>query len=181
MKAITHSTSFAMLTALAMLTLLALPFTSFAATDWEAAAPTALNFTCLGGQPFPHTIDTITQDVGGNIVGTGHYNDDPSVTWDLEGTIVDSLLTMKITYNSTYFGSIYNLSGSIAANGSASGSVDSNCESFTMPAGSFVVDTPEEPTNPTTKEECKKGGWEDFGFKNQGQCVRFVETGKDSR
>lgn len=35
--------------------------------------------------------------------------------------------------------------------------------------------------NPATKADCMKGGWEAFGFKNQGQCVRFVETGKDSR
>ena len=35
--------------------------------------------------------------------------------------------------------------------------------------------------NPQTKNECKKGGWESFGFKNQGQCIRFVNTGKDSR
>jgi hypothetical protein len=35
--------------------------------------------------------------------------------------------------------------------------------------------------NPRTAEECKDGGWERFGFKNQGQCVRFVQTGKDSR
>lgn len=33
----------------------------------------------------------------------------------------------------------------------------------------------------TEKSDCFKGGWEDYGFKNQGQCVRFVETGKDSR
>jgi hypothetical protein len=32
-----------------------------------------------------------------------------------------------------------------------------------------------------TKDDCKKGGWEDFGFRNQGQCIRFVNTGKDSR
>jgi len=37
------------------------------------------------------------------------------------------------------------------------------------------------PADPATKEECMKGGWEDFGFDNQGQCIRFVETGKDSR
>lgn len=37
------------------------------------------------------------------------------------------------------------------------------------------------PVNPTNKDECKVGGWEAFGFKNQGQCIRFVETGKDSR
>ena len=36
-------------------------------------------------------------------------------------------------------------------------------------------------SNPTSKDDCKNGGWEDFGFKNQGQCVRYVETGKDSR
>lgn len=27
-------------------------------------------------------------------------------------------------------------------------------------------------------EQCKKGGWKNFGFKNQGQCIRFVNTGK---
>jgi hypothetical protein len=35
--------------------------------------------------------------------------------------------------------------------------------------------------NPTTQDECKNGGWEDFGFRNQGQCIRFVNTGQDSR
>jgi hypothetical protein len=32
-----------------------------------------------------------------------------------------------------------------------------------------------------TKDDCKNNGWVQFGFKNQGQCVRFIETGKDSR
>ena len=31
---------------------------------------------------------------------------------------------------------------------------------------------------PTSKDECKKGGWQSFGvFKNQGDCVSFVATG----
>jgi hypothetical protein len=32
---------------------------------------------------------------------------------------------------------------------------------------------------PATKEECKNGGWRDFGstFKSQGDCVSFVTTG----
>ena len=49
--------------------------------------------------------------------------------------------------------------------------------------GAFVLDdfTFEAQNDPETKDDCKKGGWEQFGFKNQGQCVRFVETGKDSR
>lgn len=37
------------------------------------------------------------------------------------------------------------------------------------------------PDKPTDANACKRGGWSAFGFKNQGQCVRFVETGKDSR
>lgn len=28
---------------------------------------------------------------------------------------------------------------------------------------------------PTSKEQCKQDGWRDFGFKNQGQCIKFVE------
>jgi hypothetical protein len=31
------------------------------------------------------------------------------------------------------------------------------------------------------KDECRDGAWEDAGFQNQGQCIRFVNTGKDSR
>jgi hypothetical protein len=34
------------------------------------------------------------------------------------------------------------------------------------------------PTEPTTKEECFKGGWQNFGFNNQGACVAFVSKGK---
>jgi hypothetical protein len=30
---------------------------------------------------------------------------------------------------------------------------------------------------PTTEDECKNGGWRNFGnFKNQGDCVSFVAT-----
>jgi branched-chain amino acid transport system substrate-binding protein len=37
-----------------------------------------------------------------------------------------------------------------------------------------------DPSQPTTKVECRKGGWEDFanaGFRSQGDCIRFVRTG----
>ncbi len=35
--------------------------------------------------------------------------------------------------------------------------------------------------NPQVVDDCKKGGWKNYGFRNQGQCIRFVNTGKDSR
>jgi hypothetical protein len=28
---------------------------------------------------------------------------------------------------------------------------------------------------PTARDQCKNGGWAQFGFKNQGQCVAFVQ------
>jgi hypothetical protein len=30
---------------------------------------------------------------------------------------------------------------------------------------------------PTTKDQCKGDGWKQFGFKNQGQCIAFVNHG----
>jgi hypothetical protein len=37
-----------------------------------------------------------------------------------------------------------------------------------------VVDAP---PLPTSKEQCKQGGYAAFGFTNQGQCVAFVQRG----
>ena len=34
---------------------------------------------------------------------------------------------------------------------------------------------------PTAKAECTNGGWVTFGFANQGQCIKVVNTGNDSR
>jgi hypothetical protein len=45
----------------------------------------------------------------------------------------------------------------------------------------LVSPVPPAPVDPTTHDDCYKGGWSDFNFRNQGQCVRFVETGIDSR
>lgn len=33
-------------------------------------------------------------------------------------------------------------------------------------------------TPATSDDQCKNGGWQTFGFKNQGQCIQFVNTGK---
>jgi fibronectin-binding autotransporter adhesin len=43
-------------------------------------------------------------------------------------------------------------------------------ESCDSGAFELVQQTPK----PTTKEECKKGGYKEFGFKNQGRCIAFV-------
>jgi len=45
----------------------------------------------------------------------------------------------------------------------------------------FVSPEPPVPTEPVSHEDCLNGGWAEFAFRNQGQCMRFVETGVDSR
>lgn len=35
--------------------------------------------------------------------------------------------------------------------------------------------------SPVSKDACKGNGWTAFGFRNQGQCIQYVNTGKDSR
>jgi len=43
-------------------------------------------------------------------------------------------------------------------------------------AGNVVV--VDAPPLPTSRDQCKNGGWRDFpGFKNQGDCVSYVATG----
>ena len=62
-------------------------------------------------------------------------------------------------------------------------SVPGDCSSPPAPFFSFsagvisgdiaVVDA-QPPAQPTSKEQCKDGGWQQYDFKNQGQCVAFV-------
>jgi hypothetical protein len=52
--------------------------------------------------------------------------------------------------------------------------------SRTIPADfwDFFVDNVSFTAFPTSKDECKNGGWQSFGvFKNQGDCVSYVATG----
>jgi 6-phosphogluconolactonase len=40
--------------------------------------------------------------------------------------------------------------------------------------GAFDVAVSPSPLVPSSKDQCKNGGWREFGFKNQGDCVSFV-------
>jgi hypothetical protein len=52
--------------------------------------------------------------------------------------------------------------------------------SSTVVSGDIAIE--DAPELPTAKDQCKNGGWRDFGvFKNQGQCVSFVATGGKQR
>jgi pullulanase-type alpha-1,6-glucosidase len=54
---------------------------------------------------------------------------------------------------------------------------------FTVPARTTAVfvqleeePEPPAPERPTDKHQCFDGGWRDFGFRNQGECVSYVQS-----
>lgn len=67
--------------------------------------------------------------------------------------------------------------------GSYQSSVDAQVDAlvFNDITYNFELDdaAPEQPVLPTNKDQCKDDGWQNFGttFKNQGQCVAFVNSG----
>ena len=102
--------------------------------DWQLSAPASLDFTC-GGGTYAHTLLTVAQDQDGNLTGTGHYNPNNAYTWDMTGTVSGTDVSMQIVYTGLSAGSVYNLVGTIAPDGSILGTSDSNCQTFEMPAG----------------------------------------------
>ena len=50
-----------------------------------------------------------------------------------------------------------------------------------LPGVDFAFRTFVTPLGPISKDQCKNDSWKVWGFINQGQCVRFIETGQDGR
>lgn len=115
--------------------------------DWSLNASSIVVFSCGGGD-YSHTFDTIVPGSSGNFTGTGHYNPNNSYFWDLNGNITGNNITFTITYMGAEAGSVYISSGTIASDGSISGITDSNCQSFSMVAGSASKE-------PQTYKQCR--------------------------
>ena len=54
-------------------------------------------------------------------------------------------------------------------------------ESEDVIAEDGIIVTVDALEDPDTVHDCRRGGWRDFGFDNQGRCIQFVLTGRDSR
>jgi hypothetical protein len=72
--------------------------------------------------------------------------------------------------------------GSLGVNqGSGNPGIVSNADAMyvSVNGSKTTYDFELNPPMPTTKEQCKNGGWQNYGstFKNQGDCVSFVATG----
>jgi hypothetical protein len=109
-------------------------------------------------------------DSSGNSLGE---NDDSDPTFGAQGSVhpFDSYIEVVLTPGTYYV------------------EVGSCCPRFPVPDGATyelqvsVEHHADEPDVPTTKDECKKGGWRNFTnpdgsplFKNQGDCVSYVAS-----
>ena len=45
---------------------------------------------------------------------------------------------------------------------------------LSAPAPVCTGGEPEEPSTPASKDDCRDGGYEQYGFKNQGECIAWV-------
>lgn len=103
---------------------------------------------------------------------------------------VDAWNTLTITHDSDAQTFVFKVNGTSVASapdeGSANiGAVILNSKNY-APAPSYNVHWSNFAygnitSSPTTKDSCKANGWQDYGFRNQGLCIQYVNTGKDSR
>ncbi|MCL4439132.1 MAG: hypothetical protein M1609_00640 [Firmicutes bacterium] len=105
---------------------------------WKLKAPQEITFVC-GGSNYVHTLGIVSNLPDGNFTGTGYYNPDRTYTWKMTGNISGDNINFQIVYTGTGAGTVYNGFGTIASDGSISGTVDNNCQTFTMGVGSAVV------------------------------------------
>ena len=138
-----------------------------ATTGWNTLSATGrscLRVSCFG-TGFPQPAFSAAR------LGTPGGADAPAA---LAGAASSSLTTFDI---GPFLLPGTNLITVTGANGLGCGAGAYSCN----PAGVVFGGSLSFQSDPLTKDQCKDGGWETFGFSNQGQCVRFVETGKDSR
>ncbi len=106
---------------------------------WALTAPRSLDFVCEG-YTFNHMLNTVTNNTPsvGLFTGTGYYIPNQNLTWDVNGTIIGDAITFHVVYTGIGAGTVYNLTGTIAPDGSISGTSDRNCQTFSMPAGTAM-------------------------------------------
>jgi len=90
---------------------------------WDVRGTYPLNVTFGGIYPHVMTIDTIIPQSPTSTVfsGTGYYVPDPSYTWTVTGSVVDSNISFDILYTGTAAGYMFHAVGTIAPDGSMSG------------------------------------------------------------
>ena len=129
-------TVFSVLAGSAMLALSALP--AFAKVErvagpWDLSGTWVINYHCTSGcsGDYPHTYNLTGDPDTGSFSGTGFYNPNPAVTEDVNGTVVGSDVNYQSVYNNVNPGYTVDATGTIADDGSMSGTATGPGQAFT--------------------------------------------------
>lgn len=164
-----------------------------AAPLWNTTGNWVINFE-LGGGTYPHDL-MLAQDSAGDLAGSGGYPAGGAhvYAWAIDsGTVSGNTISFTAHYTASADAvtplTIMHVTGTIAADGSMSGVWDDNYQGGSRTGTWSSASGHATPilviVVPTTKDQCKNDGWKsvtraDSGtFKNQGDCIQFVNTGK---
>lgn len=113
-----------------------------------------------------------TSNYGANPIGTTGPYDSLNVGTNPAPSVGTALPTANDAYQNSSWTGAYCDNG---ASGTGTFRLDAGCWTGFLPAIKIAATVP----MPTSKDQCKKDGWKDYGttFKNQGDCVSFVATG----
>ena len=91
---------------------------------WSVVGDWTLRF--LLGNPYVHDMTVTLQQIGGDFEGYGHYVPDPGYTWTVTGNVVGDSVSFHILYTGKNAGYYVDAVGTIASDGTISGSWTSN-------------------------------------------------------
>lgn len=110
---------------------------------WDITGSYVIDFTCTSGCSgvYTHTmnVDSINL-LTGAFSGTGFYNVDPSYTWNLTGTLTGTALAYTILYTGSNAGYTVNATGTVAPDGTLSGTATGPGQEFTWQSTSGKAD-----------------------------------------
>ena len=136
---------------------------------WNLNSPVHIDFV-IGGSPYDHTmvVDTVTAENTNAIQFTAHgsYDANPSYTWNATGTVTGSAISLNLVYTGLNPGYQLSLVGTIAADGSMSGTeTGGSTGTWSSPAASaFEVLSYTAPVTCAIVDDTVTPGTATFGF-----------------
>ena len=97
---------------------------------WSLEGDWTLKFMYLGS-PYIHEMTVTIQQLGGSFEGYGHYVPDPGYTWTVTGTVSESNVAFRIVYTGKNLGYFVDAVGTIASDGTMSGTWSNPSQSGT--------------------------------------------------
>jgi hypothetical protein len=149
-------------------------------TSYQLGVQTSAGFTTLVFEPVYNT------DQGAIVNDTWQdwdaFNGGDATWWSTKPIPGVCAFTCYVSWNDIVAANPTATIQSVVINqGSGNPGIDANVDALTFGANGNATTWNFEPLTgpPTSKDQCKNGGWQDFDnptFKNQGDCVSYVAT-----